>query len=432
MKRLILIALAYNLTFYAALATKDVETRTATVNMKITPSDLISIKAKHTNLSVEVWDKNEVEVVATIRFEGKMTDRMERFLAEFQENVESKVQYAGNELSISTNLDEPNKVQIGSRHVGIVIGFSDDELRLDYQIKAPASNKYIISSSYKDVKLIGDFNEMEITHYSGDITGEGIEEANLNLKYGSAEFKRLGKVKMEIYEQEMDVDVIGDLDLNAKYSELEIKELDFLEAESYESDYVIGTVQEMSGNFKYGEIEIEQAMEKGEFILYEMEIESRKITELRLENSKYSKFNADEVSSIVFEQSYEDETEFGTLGTFRSLNSKYGNHNIKVLSGSIELNAYEDDVQIEEVMSDATRVDIDGKYINASLGISSISYSLLGNVKYGKVDYDKEDVSMTKYIKESDRLEVELQSKKKSENPLIIKVAGYEVDVKIL
>lgn len=168
MKRLILITFAYSLAFNLCLGNgKDFETRTATVRMEVSPNDLINIRAKNTDLVVESWDKSEVEVIATLRFDGKMTDKMVAFLDNFQEHVEQSIRRSGSELSIDTNLDEPNKIQIGSKHVGIVIGFSEDELRLDYRIKAPKTNELEIDNSYKDVTLMGDFNEVTLTQYSG-------------------------------------------------------------------------------------------------------------------------------------------------------------------------------------------------------------------------------------------------------------------------
>ena len=180
MKQLLLITFAFNLFANTTLAnSKDFETRTATVRMDVTANDLINIQAKNTDLVVEAWDRNEVEVIATLRFDGKMTDKMTSFLENFQKHVEDNIQYGGSELKISTNLDEPNKVQIGSKHVGFIIGFSDDEFRLDYKIKAPKSNEFEINNSYKDVTLIGNFNEVTLTQYSGDLTAGFIEEKDI-------------------------------------------------------------------------------------------------------------------------------------------------------------------------------------------------------------------------------------------------------------
>ena len=49
------------------LATEKLgETRTAKVTVDVSPSDVINIQAKYTELVIESWDKNEVEVIATV------------------------------------------------------------------------------------------------------------------------------------------------------------------------------------------------------------------------------------------------------------------------------------------------------------------------------------------------------------------------------
>ncbi len=428
MKKLILIALISSLNYSYA---NDGETRTATVKVEISSTDDINIQAKNTDLVVETWDKNEVLIEATVRYDGKMTDKMEKFLDEFEQRVNDKISRGAGELKIDTNLDRPNKVQIGSKHVGINISYGDDELKILYKVKAPGANKYVIANSYEDVRLIGRFEKIEFTQYSGELEAENIGTATMNLKYGSANIQNVDEGKFEIYEQELDIDKLGNLDLNTKYSDLEFKVAREIDAVSYESDFDIGSVGEMNGNFKYGEINISNTLEKAEFVFYEMKLDVDEVQSLKLMGSKYSKFEFDRIRSLTFDQSYEDETNIGYLGTFKSENSKYGNHSIDLLAGSLTLLAYEDEIEIDELGSDVKQVTLDGKYVDAVIGISNSSFILTTSLKYGKAIYDESDVDVRRYIKENDRLEVEVHSKSKSDNPTRISVKGYEVDIKL-
>lgn len=430
MKKLILIALACSLGTLL-YAKNDGETRTATVKVDITSSDLINIQAKYTELIVEEWSKNEVEVEATVRYDGKMTNKIQEFLDEFEQRVKNNVTKGGGELKIDTNLDLPNKIQIGGKHVGINISFGDDELKVIYKIKAPGTNQYIISNSYEDVRLSGSFDNVEFTQYSGDLEAGSIKSAKMNLKYGSATIENLGTATMEIYEQELNSRSIGELDINAKYSDLELRNVGKMKAVSYESDIQIGTIKELKGNFKYGEITITEKLDASELTLYEVDIEAEEVGTLRLENSKYSEFDIDKMSSITFEQSYEDQTNIGTLGSFKSLSSKYGNHSIELLQGSFQLNAYEDEVEVDRLGTAVTEITIDGKYIDTVIGAGGVPFILLTNIKYGKVDYDEAQVDVKRYIKDNDQIEVEVHSKSKSSKTTRISVKGYEVDVRI-
>ena len=433
MKKLTLITLAFSLLFVAELSAsnKRFETRTATIKRDVSPNDLINIKAKNTDLVVESWDKNEVEITATVRFDGKMTDKMVSFLDNFQEYVEDNVEFSGGELRIKTNLDEPNKIQIGSKHIGIVIGFSEDEFKLDYKIKAPAINKFEIDNSYKDVSLIGDFQHIKLTQYSGELTADFIEKAELNMKYGSAKLKGMGSAVLEIYEQKLEVESIEQLEIDTKYSEIDVVKLKTMETASYESDFVLGKAEEITGNFKYGEMEIKNNLDRAEFDFYEMDIEANSAGTIEFKSSKYGKISFDQVSKLTFDQSYEDELTIGELGLFRSIDSKYGNHEIDNLTGSFELNAYEDDIHIREVDHAVNSIELKGKYLNTTLGISNRSFNLQADVKYGKFDYDKQEIEMKKYIKDGDKLEIEALSKTKTADAISISIEGYEIDVVI-
>ena len=222
MKRLKPFAFSLLVALAGVAGERNLETRSATIVLDVSPNDLINIRAKNTDLVVETWDKNQVEIVATLRYDGKMTNKMTDFMDNFQEYVEENIAHSGGQLRIDTNLDEPNKIQIGSKHVGIIIGFSEDELKLDYKIKAPKQNDFEIDNSYKDVALIGDFGKVKLTQYSGELKAGYIEDAEINLKYGSSSFRGIGSGVAELYEQKLDAVTIEELELNAKYSEIEV------------------------------------------------------------------------------------------------------------------------------------------------------------------------------------------------------------------
>lgn len=432
MKRLIIstIAICFCLVSMAN-RNNDGETRSATVRLDVSSTDVINIQAKYTDLTVEAWDRNEVMIEASVVFDGKMNKRVQEFLDNFEQEVKENISKKGNEILIETNLDEPNKVQIGSKNVGIIFSFSEDELRIEYKIKSPPSNKYIINSSYRDAFLYGHFKDVDLTQYSGDLEAEFIDKAKLNLKYGSATFKELGEVDMEIYEQNIESGKINTLKLNAKYSDLEITEVESLDAISYESDYTIGSIASLTGNFKYGEMEVTQEIKRAKLTLYEEDIEARKIGNLTLENSKYSKIIVARIESIALKASYEDQFTIGSLGSLTSTDSKYGKYQIDQLQSKFQLDGYEDNIEIDDISSSATIVAIDGKYIKASIGANDIPFVLNSKIKYGQINYDEGIVDVRKYIKDSDLLELEAYSKKKSEKRLQIHVNGYEIDLNI-
>ena len=64
----------------------DGETRTAEHTVSVSSGDEINILGKNTYLEIETWNKNEVSIVAEVTFDGRMTEKVKKFLDEFEEN----------------------------------------------------------------------------------------------------------------------------------------------------------------------------------------------------------------------------------------------------------------------------------------------------------------------------------------------------------
>ncbi|MEP1096206.1 MAG: hypothetical protein ABJG78_13915 [Cyclobacteriaceae bacterium] len=434
MKKTILILLAFSFCYtLSATDPKDGETRTASATYEVSPGDLINLQAKYTDVVVEAWDKNEVFVEATLRFDGKINDRVQRFLDSFEEEVFSNITEGPGELLIKTNLDEPNKFQLGTKFIGIQIDFNEDELKLEYKLKVPASNELRIKNSYRDLKLIGTFNEVEIDQYSGDLEAESIGGAELKLKYGTARFKSIQIANMELYEQELTANTIGELIIDTKYSELTIEELGDTEIVSYETDFEIGTLSLLEGNLKYGKLEITESLDESKLTTYEFDIEARSIGRLVLEESKYGKFEASSIESLRLIKSYEDDFDLEILGALRAEESKYVNYKIGVVNKSFSVTeGYEGSVDIDAIGAEVSSIEITGKYIDTAIETSGRPYKLVSNTKYGSVNIDKADMNVTRYIQDGDQLEIEASSNSgNASNPVLISISGYEIELRL-
>ena len=432
MKKWILLLVAFDLGLtLKAIDKKDVETRTARVNYSVSSNDLIDINAKYTDLTIESWDKSEVLVEATIRFDGKMTDKMQQFLDNFEEEVKSNISEDPGSLIIRTNLDEPNKFQMGSKYFGIIVDFSEDELKLEYSLKVPFRNELKIANSYREVKLLGAFDEVEIDQYSGELEVGDIKKANIKLKYGSASFGRINQAEMELYEQEVSADQIDELEIDTKYSEINIKQLGDMEIKSYETDFEIGSLAIIEGDLKYGNLEITESLKEGKLTTYEFDIEANEIGKLTFESGKYGQLEAEKVEELRIIQSYEDDFEISTMGSFQADECKYCNINIDRLTDAFKLYGYEGEINIKQLEPGVSSVYIDGKYIETSLGIDAVPYKLVVDTKYGKTNIDKSSPKVKRYIKEGDRLEVEVVSGSSQASPVSITVKGYEMDLEL-
>lgn len=431
MKKWIIIILLVEIGIVSIGYSKDAgETKTATVSYKVNSNDEIDIRAKYTDLKVEAWNKDEVLIEATIRFDGKMTDKMQSFLDNFEEEVTSNIDEQAGKLLIKTNLDEPNKFQIGSKTVGIIIGFSEDELRLEYSIKVPSRNRLSIENSYRNVQLTGDFREVKIDQYSGELTTGNLEKAELRLKYGKATLGSLGEAEMELYEQEISAKEMASGLINCKYSDLEIQVLGVVEINGYETEYELETISSLTGNMKYGNLEIAEKADELKLTAYEIDVDANRLTNTSLVEMKYGKFEANSVGKLDIEKVYEVDFEIEQLTTATVEEAKYGDFNVDQLNGDLLLKqTYEIDTDIESISSNTSLIRIEGKYGNISLGLKNQNYTCSIDGKYGSINLDRDDDRIKKYIKDGDQIEVEVTNG--SGSGLRVEVKGYELDVKV-
>ena len=406
------------------------ETKTARHTVTVSQSDVINIQAKNTFVNIQTWDKNEVEIVVELTFDGNENDRIRKFLDEFDKNVKDHISKSGGELLIDTNLEEPNKVQIGSKYAGVIVGYSDKELRIEYSIKLPSSNKLKVKSSYKDLIMNGTYQDVEVSQYSADLTGGVFKKATLGLKYGDTNIEFVGEGIIESYENDTEIKEAETLDINDKYSNIFINRIASLAIIGYETDLKIGNTESLNGNLKYGNMTVKEKVSKASLTLYEYDITGEAFGNLRLENSKYSKITLDRANEIRFLESYEDELKIRYLNTLVT-KSKYGDYSIEQLGKKLELVGYEDDVNVSELLKTTESISLDGKYLKLNLGTSGISYSLNAAVQYGKIDYNEGNVNVRKYIKENDKLTIEADAKTTSGNVVSVKLTGYEVKAEI-
>lgn len=407
-----------------ALTGKDAEVKTARHTVKVSATDVIHVMGKNTFVEIESWDKDEVEIFAQVTFDGKMNDRTHKFLDGFEQEVLSKIGKSGGELLIDTDLETPNKVQIGSRNAGVIISYGDEELRIEYSLKVPGKNFLKVKSAYKDLVLNGPYDQVDITQYSAGFRAGALRNAKLNLKYGKAQIQSIGEGGMESYENDTEIKEAEVLTINDKYSDLTVGTVDKLTITGYETDIRLGKCETLKGDLKYGDVQIGDKVGFASLTLYENDIRGEAFGNLRLENSKYSKINLDRAHEVIFTESYEDELSIRYLNILET-KSKYGDYRIEQLGKRLILNGYEDDVFVGRVLSDAEKVEVDGKYLTIELGMQEAPYALNTQVKYGKVDYNESTVEVRKLIRENDNLTIEAESKMGSKIPVTIR--GYEV-----
>ena len=415
------------------MANTTQQTREAKVNIPVNPGMEIAMIASSTDVFISSWDKNEVALVAKILYKGKENERMTEFLENFEEEVQDGIEQSSGYLKISADLDVPNKVQIGSKHVGVIVSFDKDELALTYELKVPSGNALYVKNSYEKLMVDGNYsNKVKINHYSGDFRGGNFTDLELELKYGHATIKECKTASMELYEQELEVNTLRQARIDAKYSTIEVITGGQLDVEGYESELALSSLDILEGELKYSEVEVETNLEEMTLSsIYESKIAIKEIARIRIGESKYSKIRVNAVRTLELPSSYEDELMIGFLGS-ATLDAKYLKMEIDKLGRDLKVNAYEGEIRINELSEGSESIFYDGKYNNFIL--KDINHNLVidADIQYGDIDFDESLIKRTIYIKEDSKLQMKAQTNNQEGIQTKIILRGYEMDATFL
>ena len=391
---------------------------------------VISFDASNTEVSISTWEQNKVEVVARLVFKGKEDNRMTQFLEDFESEVNAGIVATPRELEISAKLDFPNKVQIGSRHVGVIISYDKDELDLRYELKVPFNNPLQVKNSYRGLTMTGEYTgQVEVNHYSGDFRGGMFQDLKLELKYGHAKIQGCASANITLYEQNLEMGSLGEARIEAKYSEIDLEEIGTLTTEGYETEYVFGQVNSVKGALKYSSITADQNIQDIDLeSIYESKIEAEKVGEVEINESKYSRLTFDTASLLILHESYEDELTVKELHN-SIITAKYLKLDIGQLGKSLELNVYEGDIDINQLAATCEQILLDGKYYDFSLDELDKNFALDVDVQYLDINMDESKVKRTIYIKEGSKSQMEANSIFEEGSQTKIIMRGYEANV---
>jgi hypothetical protein len=422
-----LLALSIGFLSHAKEVTQE---KSAHISLDASGIKRINIDAKNTKTLIEIWDKTEISIDANFYYRGEENhEKIKEFMASFETNVKTGISTNGTEVNINTYRAVPSKKKLGWANFTVVnLEFPEDEAKLIYTIKVPASVFLAIKHSYKDLRVTGNIDDIQIDQYSGRLSLDKVKKARLNLKYGEAQIRELQEGEIEIYEQKLHGEIWGAIKLNAKYSKLRIRNMTTLSGAGYETKYRIISLNDLKGNYKYSSFDVRK-IGQAELTCYEFNMETENIKNLKLINSKYSNYSIDTLGTLNIPQSYEDDYSLQSANNIYAANSKYGKFSIASLKGDFTLSGYESKVNIAAVTGKSGKIDITGKYLNVSMALPSRQYKLESSLQYGNIHYP--EALKGKYIKKGTSTTASLNTPNVGAEFYLIKVTGYELQLEL-
>lgn len=199
-------------------------------NYKVSANDKLTIENQFGKVSVETWDKNEIDVEITIKVSSKSESRTLSLLNEIDVN-DIKINNNVNSKSVYLKTIIPtNTASLGKQNISI-----------DYLVKMPATSPLNIQNKFGNV-------------YMGDFKAA----LQLNVSYGSIKINKLygDNKRISVSFGSADIDHIDEVDLESKYSKLSIEKINKGDIKNQFGKTYINDAGDVHISQKYGDLDI--------------------------------------------------------------------------------------------------------------------------------------------------------------------------------
>ncbi len=404
-----------------------------TYQESLAPASTLSIHHQRGELQVLPSQNNQVRYELKVSFDAKNQEDADRVL----EAIKLDTRSSGNRLSITTETGIKNMQTVNGRSSitlenGTKIrGVKDLEMNL--VVYTPKVQELVIEDKYNDIEVADDLttnlnaklysSEANIGRISGSLT--------LDAKYTEMDFQSLGDADLTIYDCEITMKGAGAIKLTSKYSEIRGTTAASLEADMYDDDMEMDRVEgTVSITDKYSEIMI-KACGNTRLDLYDSEISMAEVGNMNIK-SKYTEFNLGRAYVIDFDVSYDDDLEVESATSLTADNSKYTTFVIDELTSKLILESYDDEVKINRLGSKFEALSFNGKYTDLMIGIpGSFAYQIDMSTKYGDIQVDEDGFDFTRWVEKNGEIEAIGKTKNAGTQSPKFTIRGYDNNIRI-
>lgn len=412
-----------------ALAQTEVE-ETVKFEADIDPNGKLAFTNRSFDTEIKTWDNNYVELQMNVRLKGDEDDIKETLEAIHELCFEGST---GSRRINTVFWESINST--GNRHKIRLSNGSKVTLKkfsVDNVLFIPKTISIDIDNKYSDINMESISGEAEIKLYSGKIyAGTFGGKTTLDLRYSKAFIDNIPEAGMDIYDSDIELGTCGNFTIKSKYSKVEIQRAGDMLFDSYDDNFAIGELGRFDGSAKYSDFVLGPASVII-FDFYDSNLECQVTGDIN-GRSKYSEIGVKEALSVTLAHSYDDSFELGSVASLSCPDSKYTDYNIRHLKGNFSLNGYDDNVTVYALEPDFKQITLEGKYGDFNFSIlEPAAYSLLVDMKYGRVDYPEGEFERKTYIRDNNQLTIEATTRNSGSGAASrFSVKGYDNKARI-
>ena len=380
-------------------------------------------------LHVQKSTDGQIHLDLLVRVSGKYEEDINLLFDAIEIEEEKK----GSEVKVTSSSQITSWIQtLGKTRIKLKNGAEAKDIKnleMILTVKTPAIENVGLKNKYEKIEIEEDFsNNLEVDLYSGELFTKNIGGSLiLNSKYSTLQFGNFGRGVFDLYECKATGGAGANLDIHSKYSTVRLGKCQTLTLDSYEDKYTIDDiVQGLNISDKYSHFKIENIGD-AQLDLYETEFEINTGKNLGV-NCKYGTLRSKKLNRLELNESYETDFTIDQLDEFIAKNDKYGSFVIDHLTRRFMLKGYESSVDVREISSNLTEINIESKYDRMHFGIPvGLKYSLDAEMKYGKVTYEESLFDKTDRREKGDELIIKAGVDDPSRKAKVF-IRAYETD----
>jgi hypothetical protein len=206
----------------------------------VTANDALSIDNQFGQVSVGLWDKNEIRVQITISASASSDERTQQFIDAI--TIEEK--RSGNQIMVRTNFNQ--NIASNWSFNRWKNGGDRNYVKIDYTVTMPRANALTIRNKFGNT-LVSDFHA-PLTVYSryGNVQANELTSrlTDIDVAYGNANINSIDQAKLELAYGKLDLNRANTLTLINKFGKMRIGDIGKLNANIDYADAEIGTLRE--------------------------------------------------------------------------------------------------------------------------------------------------------------------------------------------
>lgn len=210
-------------------------------------STQLEIENNFGNISLSVWDQNNISVKITLEVDGYD----EKESKEILEKIELKTNESSNSISIKTNLKSHNS-----------FSFRKKSFKINYEVNLPDGHPLSLTNEFGNIFMADYAGNTNIKLEYGDLTAGKMGDLELTQGFGKSEIEAIKKGVFQLeYMDSFTLAVADELELTAEFSEIEIEDIKSINFNLEYGKLLIGSVYNYEGRSEFSKISIDELYE---------------------------------------------------------------------------------------------------------------------------------------------------------------------------